>query len=292
MDASIKVACSSTSWIFLSYSDERRHLLDIVFATLVLLKRGVDISNIYIFSSDPNAAGILSGLDNSNVYKLDQFDSVLASISYTHAFVTITGHGSPNGVGQNMRSADLSKGVRSIQNLEIGVLALCQCFAGVFNFSEAYSDPKLVVMGATNLSLSISSTVSVSTGIPGVDPLTWCSNLFMMHFFDWMRQPIDIDGDGHLTVLDAYKYAGAFAHDRVSKAKSEVFVEIQDLSAKLTQQRAHKATLEQAGLETLAVELDISSILTLMDNKLSVLHTSQEPWLLNANLSRKVELIL
>jgi len=116
--------------------------------------------------------------------------------------------------------------IRQIPGIERGLVILGQCFAGTFDTFNATAKPELGVIGAAKLQLSFSSPVSFGSSKntisnkTGKTPSNWAANVFLFHFFDWIRSPSDIDGDGKITFLDGFKYASAKANLDLGTAKN------------------------------------------------------------------------
>lgn len=268
-------------FVFISNSTEVRHLKDIAFGVKVLSNKGVSASSIVVFSNDPQAVVMLRSYGVNQVWALSDVASKLQSLSSDHVLVTVTGHGAPIGIDDTLGPANLCRHVRSIDGLHSGIVVLCQCFAGVFNYALAAENPQLVLIGATNLTSSLSAPISMDTS-PGYESLgQWSANLFMINLFSWINDPVDIDGDGHFTILDAYKYAGAYANQHVANVKGRIFTELQQLYVTLMSQK-----LDQEVNPSVQNEMKVAATQRLIDTKLEIIHVSQEPWLLHANLAR------
>lgn len=273
-------------YVFISNSTEDRHLKDIAFGATVLIGKGVSNRNIVVFTDDPRANGVLSAYGADQIYPLADVETVLQGLTFEHVLVTITGHGAPNGIGGNLGPANLCSYIRSIQNLHSGIVVLCQCYAGVFNYVLASANPQLVFLGATNLTSSLSSSVSILDDAIYTSLGQWSANLFMFYFFSWIHNPVDIDGDGHLTILDAYKFAGAYSHESVAKVKGGTFTKLQELYVTLLGLKYN-----QQLQPSLHVDMEIDATQTLIENNLQIIHVSQEPWLLHANLAREMVIV-
>src|SRR5947208_2896099 len=94
------ITCQNTCWIFVSASNEPRHLLDLALGAQVLRQRGVADKDLYFFVDHPtpdlhfNPLGIVR-----NILPLDSFEEQLALVSgYEVAIVSLSGHGTEDGV--------------------------------------------------------------------------------------------------------------------------------------------------------------------------------------------------
>lgn len=271
-------------WVFVSSSQEPRHLHDIVFGVDVLRGRGVDDANILVFVDHLASQPHLAPFGISNVYQLSEIGKVLAqATAHPSVAVIVTGHGSETGLGngKQVTPAGLCAAMRTVPGAALCVLVLGQCFAGIFNYLDAASEPPMVIVGATNLNLSLSFLIKLgqpvlqTNGSPGLT--SWRANLFTFCFFSWIRSPIDIDGDGDVNLLDAYKFAGAVSNAQLRKIKAGLFREAGQQARALEQ-------AEQQNAPVLVTE----AMRTALQTMLETLYLHQEPWILHANLARRV----
>lgn len=273
---------------------ELRHVEDIIFAVASLRKKGISDQDIYIFDDYSKRDILYSQLSiESRLYNLKDFKAILESIDMEFAVVLVTGHGSCNGIPINedeFISPDLlTKSLRQIKNLKRAVVILGQCYAGVFNYIETYNEPKLVVMGATNLHLSLSSQIKLQSPVKLNDGKileSWGANFFIYYLMEWILNPLDMDGDGRFTVTDAYKYSGYKSNQKLIDSKGQFSVTMDNwLFGGLQQCRALQSGAETERLKAMAIARQI-------EQNLQILHMQQEPWLLNANESRTIEICL
>ncbi|MBI2521546.1 MAG: hypothetical protein HYV97_14105 [Bdellovibrio sp.] len=248
--------------------------------------------NIYCFNDQPQAALYLAPVGiTQNTFSTDQLSNELAKISgFEQVFVIVTGHGSISGIDTkhgHISPDALGRAVRGINGIKGGFIAFGQCFAGVFNFIEASSAPPLVYIGATNLNPSLSRTIQLSqpintvAGAPFVD--SWMANVFLLYLFEWIKSPLDVDGDGSCTIMDLFKYAGTRSNDLLRKIKSELFFEI---DAQKAQQLSF--LVKTHGNSDPAIQVHIASQQRGINDLLESLHLHQEPWLLNSNFARQI----
>jgi hypothetical protein len=109
----------------------------------------------------------------------------------------------------------------------------------------------------------------------------WVANFFLLYFMQQVADPVDYDGDGCFTVLDAFKAAGIGANEQLLSLRQQNIAELYHtvLSSTvgyLTQQPIAQQLAEQARQDFMA-------------NAANVL-TNQSPWILNANHARRLEL--
>ncbi len=271
-----------TLWVFLADSVEPRHLLDIAWAVDALRARGCPESAIVVYTSTPTVAKVV--LDSYGIVPRDlaNVGTDLATLAgYRFAVLTVGGHGTPNGIGPNLPPARLLAALRAVPKIEVGVAILSQCFAGAFHFIDAKVEPPLVVIGATNLNLSVSASIRLQNALKQTDgsdgAQVWSANIFMFKFFEWLRTPRDVDGDGVVNLVDAFKYAGIGSNQALTNIKGALFVAANHQSAQLLQ-------LKQAG----APALDVAAVVTQLQQTLNSLHVHQEPWILHADLARSL----
>ncbi|RYZ03764.1 MAG: hypothetical protein EOO73_26375 [Myxococcales bacterium] len=210
----------------------------------------------------------------------------------------VAGHGAelglvPKGAGAPFQPAALFAAIRSVPEMQVGVAVLTQCFGGIFNYTDADTKPPLVVMGGASLNLSLSMPVRLSgpllqaSGAPGLKE--WSANVFSYDFFEWVGAPRDVDGDGAVTILDAFKYAGARSNGRVRESKMMSFVGAQKgvlatQAAFDSLQAALKTTPPSPDLPT--KQLTFDAAITQLQEQVEFLYSNHEPWILNARLAR------
>lgn len=285
-----------TAWVFISDSDEPRHLHDIVYAIHVLRDRGVPDDDIGVFTDHFAAASYFQPFGFSNICPLDDLAGDLSLITgYTSVVVVVTGHGRADGIGTSRRTITpygLLAAVRAVPGLDVGVLVLCQCFAGIFDRLDARSAPELVLLGATNLNESLSRRVALpkpivdANGAPALDG--WVANIFAFDFFAWIGLPSDVDGDGALTIMDAYKFAGARSNQRLLRLKSELYLDALQLAESL-KWLAVKRSAEDP-FSTTRLKLQLDAVRVQLQQTLEMLYLHQEPWILNADLARRISI--
>jgi hypothetical protein len=280
-----KVTKTNTLWVFVSCSHEPRHLYDVIFAVDCLRHRGVADAHIRVFVDHPTPGPYLTPYGISAIHSVEEVASKLAATSrYQHVFTTVAGHGSTAGLGPTAHTVSPTKlltDVRSVAGISHATLLVTQCYGGIFNLLDATQKPETVTIGATNLNPSLSAPINMppikqKNGSDGVS--SWTANLFMLEFFNWLRAPKDVDGDGRATLVDAYKHAGAATNQHLRAAKAGLFMQVRRLGEELE-------TARKQG--KLPVEID--AIELKLNRSLETLHLHQEPWLLHANLARQIQ---
>lgn len=286
------VNTKNSCWIFVSGSTEDRHLYDIVIGIDCLRKKGVADDNIFVFTDHPEKHVHLPLYSvTKNVYTTADLKTILPQIKGFEMAVTVVGgHGSPSGItvqGANITPQELIDSIRSIPGIKAGVAILAQCYAGLFNFTNAGSeDPQLVVIGATNLNPSLSDGVTLKQAIPKTDGenlQSWVANIFLLYFVMWLKDPVDVDGDGRFTLMDGYKYAGVHANEHLRSIKSSIHFEIEALKASQMQ------VLSKAPDKPDAVYLlKVHSLQRRINMTVDQLYLHQEPWILHSNFAREI----
>jgi hypothetical protein len=281
---SVKPLTPETLWLFLCSSSEPRHFDDITFGYQALAQKGVPSENIRIFIDSPTGDFYLQPHGIGNIYPLDELTTNLRdSNEHQNVIAIVGGHGDMKGVGE-IAPFELVNAIRSVPGISQAALILTQCFCGIFNYIEANRDPKLVIIGATGLHPSLSLPVSLQKPIQGTAQASlsnWSANIFSLMFFEWILAPVDVDGDGLHTLVDAYKYAGTRSNQYLRAAKVGLFQDAQNLSIALREstEKARQGELIQFHVDSTQRELE---------EKLNLLYISQEPWLLHANLAREM----
>jgi len=295
------ITADATLWVFLACSQEPRHLYDIVFAASVLRRRGVPDARIWVFVDHARPEPHFEPYGIRNVLPFSQLSQALAGVPASRsAIVVIGGHGAelglvPKNAAAPFKASALFAAIARIPEVAVGVVLLTQCFGGIFHYTKADGHPALVVMGGANLNLSLSMNIELKTpllqasGAAGLS--SWAANVFAYDFFSWIDEQHDIDGDGALTVMDAFKYAGAKSNIRVRESKVHGFLAVQDQAQVFRQAldaykqaKAKSATASELLVKRMVVE----AAYTKLQERIEFLYSSQEPWILNARLACEV----
>lgn len=289
----------NTKWVlFLSANGdaEWRHIMDLAFGLLCLEQAGVNIAHIYIYIDGTDRASIenfvKSGTNSTFVVK-ESKDFFADQVRNTHENLVmfVTGHGGPDGIDapQPITPYGLLNSIKSAPNLQRAIVYLGQCYAGIFNYIGAgkkmnpngVADPDVIFIGATNLHESLSS--STSENFISV-ALSWPANLFLLFAFKWFSNPVDVDGDGKLTITDSYKYAGVFSNAANKNGKANGLARSVDLQARWIAARdAHRSN------PSTQTQVAMDAAYTQYAAQLSLLYVHQECWILNAIPSQSIE---
>jgi hypothetical protein len=284
-----------TAWFFLSGSSshfETRHIDDIGFGISCLESRGISDKDIFVFIDGPSA-DIHSQLSlfTSKPYSVNTTDNFLPLVStnsYDNIIIFVTGHGSVDGIDTQtiLKPYPLISAIKNAPGIKTAIVFLGQCYAGTFNYMQAGGTPSIVIIGATNLFLSMSNETT-ENGI------TWAANAFLLNLFHWIRSPVDIDGDGKLTIMDAYKFAGAFCNQSNIASRRDNFFAIINARDEIKAKIAEKDILVKTDPTSPQVAVLVNIINTLAKNCFDALGNSinhQEAWILNAVPPQSIEL--
>jgi len=169
--------------------------------------------------------------------------------------------------------------------LKNAVVYLGQCFAGIFNYMPAGSkkddEVNAIFIGATNLYESLSSATTEK--LVGGDA-SWSANLFLLSVFKWLTNKVDVDGDGKLTVMDSYKYAGVHSNAINKEIKRALFIHSFELHGKWD---AAKQDLKNN--PSLAAMLAFQAIDQKYLSILDIRYVHQECWILNSVPAQVIE---
>jgi hypothetical protein len=287
---------ADTVWVFISGSDEERFLDDIAFGVQCLIYRGFLTNNILLFVDQQSPLSILTSYpypDGIEIFETREFREQVLRRNLRNLVVVVTGHGSSSGIdaSPSISPCELLESVKAVPNLIYGLIVLGQCYAGTFNFLEARKidqvsnkivPPEICIIGATDLTFSVSVPVNISSDNilqNFLCTLDWNANLFLFFFMFQVAMPKDIDGDGITTVIDAYKAAGIFTNERLLNTKQQAFFSFSQtlLTSTISQ-------LVQGGMASLLAGRAKQDLATACDTIL----INQNPWILHANLARQL----
>ncbi|WP_175850313.1 hypothetical protein [Burkholderia cepacia] len=290
----------NTRWVlFLSAKGdaEWRHIMDLAFGVLCLEQAGVSISDISIYVDGVDRVSIANFIKNGTnssfaVKESKEFFADQAKNTHENLVMFVTGHGGPDGIdaAQPITPYGLLNSIKSSPNLQRAIVYLGQCYAGIFNYIGAGSktdqngvaDPEVILIGATNLHESLSSATSENF-VSG--PVSWHANLFLLFAFKWFSNPVDVDGDGRLTIIDSYKYAGVYSNAANKNGKANGLAHSVDLQSKWIAARdAHNANPSPQ------TQVALDAAYTQYAAQLAILYVHQECWILNAFPAQRIEL--
>ena len=250
-----------------------------------LREKNVSDEQIYIFDDFAQKDLHYSSVEiNHRTFDLLDFQKILSEIKSDSAIIIVTGHGSAKGIPilstGRISPKSIADSLRSISNLKIGIVVLGQCYAGIYNYIDASTNPNLIVIGATNLHNSLSAPLTPRNPILYQNKKifdNWNANFFIYFFMDWILKPVDIDGDNKFTIMDAYKYAGFKSNQKLEEIKIDHSKKIKNLLFKDEEIKQKPSPSDK--LETEASDKKL-------EEELKILYLHQEPWILNANTAR------
>jgi BASS family bile acid:Na+ symporter len=140
---------------------------------------------------------------------------------------------------------------------------------------------KFVIIGSSTFyptisaSIQLNSPLTTTTGAIGLTQ--WQANLYQFSLFQWLSKPQDIDGDGEVTLIDAYKFAGVVTIERIQEVWINSFSSLRSRQDEL-------AAAEAKGEPQVVLDAFRVTIRQIV----SVLYNIQEPWLLHARLASQI----
>lgn len=314
----MRLTSSKTGWFIVCPSaseSEKRHVYDLAFTVFCLEAANIPQVDIEVFIDGNDTIlyqSILreaSPIDRTIYTSSHLFARIQNKTSFENLVIIFTGHGNSEGISASVpiKPAPLVSTLKSAAHLKYVVLVFGQCYAGVFNYVNAKADanngePELVLIGATNFCSSLSVPIS---GQFLREQRPWSANTFLATLSYWFRNPIDVDGDGKFTIVDAFKYAAAQAHQIDDNGRVGVFRDLLELHAELRElNRALGQQIPAQNLPVtpppgdLSVQLPASAFFGLLMRKkiiedeihakTSIRFVHQEPWILNAWVAQKI----
>jgi hypothetical protein len=288
----MNIKFNDIQWFFLlpsSKQAEKRHVYDILYGVFSLEQCGILPNNISVFIDGPNRDIISEDMKyaSKNVYDIGttiSFFSYLANHRIKSMILFVTGEGSLEGLGPNIKPMVFLNAIRGIRGLSKAIIYFGQCYSGIFNHLKVYNNPNIVLIGATNLSQSISYMMSFQT-VKGEQRKVL--NLFLYYVFEWLTNLIDVDGDSSYSILDSYKYASSKTNDLIIRIKSSKLlysVEIGERIEKLKDKL--KTDLEDAEYDRLSTKLLCHEQAYIL--ALDISFNCHEPWISNIEAASKM----
>ncbi len=294
----------NTCWVFFLTSNEikieSRHIIDIIYGVHVLLHKGISRQNIIAIIDGPlpDIAEDYEYLEKIiSIKYVQNIPQIVRKNKFENLVLFVTGHGGIDGLPYvtSIKPFHFLNCIRRIKQLRNAIIYMGQCYAGIFHYMSVQSrhdehkkqlSPEIIVIGATNLFTSISTSKSYSLNADG---RTWPANLFLYYVFEWISNPKDIDGDGKYTVIDSYKYAGAKTNQEYTYRKNYLFLlileiqkKINDIEEKLKFHSKESSIYKKLELEKKAEILNFSQ-------KSEIYFNHQEPWILNSMPAQLIE---
>ncbi|HBQ2258558.1 TPA: hypothetical protein L7O75_002512, partial [Klebsiella pneumoniae] len=270
-------------------TDLLRHVMDLVYGVYCLEQAGVDPQRIHIYI-DSCGQNTDSSFFEASTFRYqskptDDFFSDLTQNTDENLVMFVSGHGGLFGLDANppISPSKIISALKATPNLKTAVLYLGQCFAGTFNFVNAGKEEgeniEIILAGATNLQESL----SLSTSQQFLHQrLPWLANVFLLNVFSWFLEPKDIDGDGKMTIMDSYKFAGILTNLINKQCKNGGFVMIMDMLQEYRDARNLAANDTGDPQINMTNKVNCDAKYRQCIEQLGLHHIHQECWILNS----------
>lgn len=258
--------------ILFSGSSQENHLADLLISFFDFKDYGVSPHNINVFVPNSSLSQLQEYMPEATFFDCLDYSNLVPTLAGKYLINIVTGHGNVYGI-QNGSSSSISPTeylapIKKSKNFELAILVFGQCIAGVFNFLDARATkPIFCFIGATGLHSSLNYEVN-----PQIT-----SNVFLSYFTNWFSESQkrqDVTGDGVTDLLDCFKFAGSETSQLILKSRAKWY----------SQMRAHEGKLLGGNL----TPLEESAAHTNVEELLKLIHSVQEPWILNSNQFRSV----
>lgn len=272
---------ADAAWVLLTSGGSRgdvvRFSKDLAYVYEALCTSGVDPAQIRVLVDDPLMPVVLAneGVPPAATDLMANAANVFVSMR-TSGFVgvVVSGHGDHQAIAmtQPVRSTELLRWMASVKGAVSGALVLGQCFAGVFRYVDARSPLPVVIMGATNFEASFSAS-----GVPKRRRVPdWLANPFLTYFADWLETPVDVDGDGQFTILDAYRHISVktMGFLNTNRLNTAMFFKEHVLDLRIEWENEEDPVRKAA-------------IFGELEGAVSLLFGRPEPWIMGADEARK-----
>lgn len=274
--------------MFVSCHTEDIDLYDIIWCAQQLRALGVGNNKIKIYTDHvlplPHFKNVL---ENVFVGELDDIENIHKYDAETkHIVVIVAGHGGHEGLltfnGKSFKPVPLLNIFKKSKSVETISVVLGQCYAGVFNYLNVRGEPKVCIIGATNLHQSIANPTTADFILENQQKVrfSWVANFFLIKFFIWLKNRTDVDGDGIVSILDGYRNAAILSNDELREIKKTNLQKIYELEAE-KEQLGLMATAPSTPIRITAIEEQIEVLK-------STINHHQEPWVLHADLARNI----
>lgn len=309
---------NNTKWLFvcaLAYErkDKSRHLKDVAFGIFALLKNKIPTENIEIvideFDGYEDEIFIQQMFCSFEIKSMDKLEQIISECQNENLITIFLGHGNEAGLGTipPIKSHQLMQNLSNNKKLKSSALIFGQCYSGVFNYIDLKKTSELgeienvniCLIGGSHLNSSLSGGISIDYA-NGVTT-SWCANIFIYYFFDWLIFPSDIDGDNRYTLIDAFKYAGSRTSQKLILMKKELFNIVSQAQLELYKIRSELRTLNNELVDEFdreiivekeqsifSLETQEESINEIIDLHIELSYINQDPWILNTDIARKM----
>lgn len=269
---------SKTKFIFILTSStkvEDRFLYDAELCLRVLLHKGASLSDV-IIATDSDESIVLakcSSMIGATFVTSQQLLSTIHELKCNNLIILTDCHGSIRGIDAKhpIMPYPLTEAIKQNCALKNVIVFFGQCYAGIYNWVDITDSHKnIVYIGATGFDSSLSY---------GMAQIPWSANISLVALGQWLHTPVDIDGDGSLTVRDLFKYIAWFTNsvtDEIEKKQTSDLVDAK-VDLKIAMKEQGKSTDTMAKLEQEAIEALGNYIVP-----------HQTPWILNAKCAQKI----
>ena len=237
----IDINAHDSAWVLLSSGDKGgnagRFAKDLAYVREAILLAGVQQSQVKTLVDDPLMKPLLAaeGIPPAEIDDMPNAAAVFAGLT-TSGFlgVVVSGHGDHQAIATAtpIKATTILGWMATVSGVTSGALVLGQCYAGVFRYVDARNPPPVAILGAANFESSF-SLIGIQKARPRA--ADWMANPFLVYFADWLVAPEDVDGDGALTILDAFRHASVKTMEVLHSAR---VVHALDLQKRLLDRRA------------------------------------------------------
>lgn len=272
--------CSNTIFLFIITSRKKvedRFLYDAEFCIKDILRSGVDAKDI-IVATDSDFSVVLSKwptLNGIGLITSQQIFDTINSLKCDNLIVIADCHGSIQGIDAQypIMPHPLTEALKNNPSFKNVLVFFGQCYAGIYNWVDVrHEDKKIVYIGATQFNSSLSYY--------GLKDIPWYANISVVAFRNWIKNPVDIDGDGSITVMDLYKYIAWFTNYITNVIEKRQTSDLVDSKVRIM-----LAMKEQGSTSDKMLQLEKEAA-EAFENYI-VPH--QEPWILNALSAQQMQ---
>lgn len=226
-----------SKFIFIATSSghlEDRFLYDVNYGVAILKNQGVADEDIIVVTDATKETLVAKCTNMSNVLfsTSSSFEFVVENADCENLFVISCCHGSISGIDSTtpIKPFSLNQALKNNKYAKNILVFLGQCYAGIFNFLDVRDNNKnIVYIGATDIDASLSYILN------GCE---WVANISVFALFQWLKKPIDIDGDGIFSITDLYKYVSFYTNDVTRSIEKIQTYHLIDASVKLKMEEA------------------------------------------------------
>ena len=110
---------------------------------------------------------------------------------------------------------------------------------------------------------------------------SWVANISVLAFFQWIKKPLDIDGDGKCSISDLYKYVSFITNSVTKEIEKIQNYHLVDASVKL---KLEEEQATSTGKLISQITMDAADIIR------NYVVPHQNPWILNAIAASNMKL--